>query len=1815
MNDTSCVSDRQRRRMGERARRKLEKRAVGYGVADRDPLSIRLLPLLVLLVSAEAFALPTGGQVAAGNVAIGAAANNTLPITQTSGSAIVNWQGFSIAGNETVNIQQPNASAVMLNRVVGSNASVIYGHLNANGRVFLVNPAGVMFSPGSSVNVGSLVASTLGISDSDFLAGRYHFMAVPGQPGAKVTNQGTIQAGEGGTVAMLGAQVSNSGTVIAKLGTVAMGAGNDITLDFAGDGLTMLKINGPSAQASLENTGTLAADGGQVLMSVQSADALASTVLNQSGVVRAQSIAERNGRIVLDGGPQGVTQVAGTLDATGGTGLTGGQIDVTGQNVALLSGARVDASGAAGGGRVRFGGGAGGGDSDIRNAQAIYMAPDAQIHADALASGPGGHLVAYAANTARLYGTLSARGGAQGGDGGMIETSGHYLDTVGAKIDATAPKGAGGTWLIDPYNLEITSATSTDAVFTPSTGAATPAMFAPGNADSTIAPSDISAQLTQGTSVTIATGTGGPGSGGNITLDSGELITKGANASAGDATLILSAANSITLNGSITSTSGRLNLIVDANLSGATLGSHSITLSGGEILTNGGLVSIGVPQASVSTAGTTASDGASIYLSNERIDTSGLAPSGAYSGAVLIHGQGAYPIPIPNTTTTYDDAVNIRLSQINTSAGLVDIEGSAGAGQASRLGGVFFSDRSSVTTSTGNIQIFGAAAGPVPDTSVPPSAGVYFGDASLTTSTGKIDIRGNYAGAVDGGTDPTPGAEFADSSSIHAMGDKTLVEITGSTNQVNPGIEVLPSSNSSITAGNGGTIVLRSSSVGTTASLQVASGILSSSNGDVVLISGGVDPNTFELIDNVGAQIGLFFTPTSGLSIDSTTYDALQGFGTLILGSSGQNGKITVGGVSCDDPAGCAPNFNLNLTLESSGGGHDAIELQRGASMTSGHTLALLSTGTVTAPGGILADSLILSGNGNFMLTDPGNRVSVLSLVNAGGVYFSDPGSFAVGPAKSSHYDLAIDNSSVVDGTTSSLAGDVQLQALTDLDRLPTNLSIDAPIQKTGGQDATLTLSATGSLFDAGNSITSTAGKLNMVFDANSGGTTPGQTIQFSQGVLLASNGGDVSLGVIPGQPGSFDGASISLNQTSITTASATPGTSGSVTIHGHGAPNTDAVYIGGQSSVTTSAGKLEVEGALGTAGPQGGAGVVLVQGSSLSTDSGAILLYGAAVGPISDPYFAPPGAGVVIDASRVTTRLGSIDIRGVYTGAAPGATGSYFPPTANPISRGSGVGIEDGSSVTATGPGTSISIAGSTNQPLPGVIVGNQSSITAGQGGSVVLSALNTGTAGSPSSLSISNSTVSAPGGTLALVPGSVDPTSFQLVAANAALIGLFTPASGLGIDATTFGAFQGFQTIVLGSNQQTGSITVGGTSCSASGGLCRPVFSTDLTLASAGSGSQGIDLQFGASLPGHTLTLSSSGAVTDPGGIQAANLVLAGGGNFTLTDPGNNVGVLAIPSAGTVIFSQPGSFTIGPATSQTYDRSTGQFVPINATSANLTGDLQATSLNGGISLGALGIPTSITARGRIELIMENGEFDNVGGGTLTAGNAWHIWEASWIGETRGGLNPGGTTPNYYGCTFPGTCSWPGTVPLDANHFVYVARPTLTFTIGDGTRFVGAGDPQFTFTVAGLINGDTTTNSLLAGALTTTATAGSPPGQYPIVGSFFSPDGYLITVTAGTLTVTQQTTVTQPPPLPLNGQPFNRSGLQPLFTAQEQSFVYESNLGGINVCVGSTAPILALQQPEGASDTLAVEWKRVRSRPNLNSCLVVNGQHGCDEF
>jgi filamentous hemagglutinin family protein len=306
--------------------------------ARAGSFALKALALSMALAFGPALhAQPTGGVVVAGSATISGGAKLTT-INQASQNAVLNWQSFNIAAGETVRFVQPDGNAVALNRVLGAEPSNIFGNLSANGKVFLVNPNGILFGQGASVNVGGLVASTLAIGDADFMAGRFKFA---GAGAGAVVNQGALKA-DGGYVALLGATVSNTGTIAARLGTVALAAGEAITLDVAGDGLLHVAVERGALDAIVSNGGMIVADGGQVLLSAQTAGGLLQTVVNNTGLIQAQTIDTSTGTIRLLGAmDSGTVNVGGTLDASAPNGGNGGFIDTSAAHVAVAAGAKV----------------------------------------------------------------------------------------------------------------------------------------------------------------------------------------------------------------------------------------------------------------------------------------------------------------------------------------------------------------------------------------------------------------------------------------------------------------------------------------------------------------------------------------------------------------------------------------------------------------------------------------------------------------------------------------------------------------------------------------------------------------------------------------------------------------------------------------------------------------------------------------------------------------------------------------------------------------------------------------------------------------------------------------------------------------------------------------------------------------------------------------------------------------------------------------------------------------------------------------------------------------------------------------------------------------------------------------------------------------------------------------------------------------------------------------------------------------------------------------------------------------------------------
>src|SRR5581483_9108019 len=228
-----------------------------------------------------------------------------------------------------------------------------------------------------------------------------------------------------------------------------------------GDGLIRVSVDQAALNASAINAGSIQADGGTVLLTARSANALLDTVVNNSGIIRAHSLVERNGEIVLDGGTAGVVSNSGTLTVAGtDAGTTGGTVKVLGQYAGLFDGSKIDASGDAAGGTVLVGGNFHGAGSE-RNASHTFVGSNTSINANAVNTGNGGQVAVWSNDGTKFFGSISARGGAQAGNGGSIEVSGKHGLVFRGVVDTRAPNGRTGTLLLDPDDITILAADNT----------------------------------------------------------------------------------------------------------------------------------------------------------------------------------------------------------------------------------------------------------------------------------------------------------------------------------------------------------------------------------------------------------------------------------------------------------------------------------------------------------------------------------------------------------------------------------------------------------------------------------------------------------------------------------------------------------------------------------------------------------------------------------------------------------------------------------------------------------------------------------------------------------------------------------------------------------------------------------------------------------------------------------------------------------------------------------------------------------------------------------------------------------------------------------------------------------------------------------------------------------------------------------------------------------------------------------------------------------------------------------------------------------
>lgn len=610
----------------------------GARATAASPAVAGFRPASAALAVAAAFAVHAGN-LQAQPVPIGAVHGtasftrngSNLLVTTTNGAgtghSAIDWRSFSVPGGSVTHFQQPTAASTSINRVLGPDPSAIFGTLSSNGRMVLVNPAGITVGKGALVDTAAFTAMTLRMSDADALAGR---IAGTGDGAGVLQVDGHVIA-RSGDVVLIGSKVqTGSDAVVQADGAVVLAAGQKAEL--TGRGLEGIHLEVQAGNEAV-NLGTLKGD----------AVGIFANTLRHSGLVQAQAVTSEGGRVVLKA-TGGDAYVSGTIVAAGADGK-GGRIDVLGERVGLMAGAQVQASGALGGGQVRVGGDYQGQNASVPNAQAVYVDAQARIEADATQQGDGGRVIVWSDDVTRMHGQISARGGAAGGNGGFAEVSGkQYLEFTGG-ADLRAPAGTAGTLLLDPNDIviEVLGPTQT------STGN----VFAGGTGQSKIKESDLEQQLAL-SSVIVSTDAGSGGTG-NITVADGVNIAwSTAN------TLGLQADGGIDFQGSITAT--------DPN---AVLSLHTLTVPGGAITQNAATSVINVAKLQIN------ADNGSVSLNGvNRIGTVAAQTAGSANSFSLVNAQS---LTIGSVSSPYGFARSGISTESGTNAGAINIKVTSGS--------------------------------------------------------------------------------------------------------------------------------------------------------------------------------------------------------------------------------------------------------------------------------------------------------------------------------------------------------------------------------------------------------------------------------------------------------------------------------------------------------------------------------------------------------------------------------------------------------------------------------------------------------------------------------------------------------------------------------------------------------------------------------------------------------------------------------------------------------------------------------------------------------------------------------------------------------------------------------------------------------------------------------------------------------------------------------------------------------------------------------------------------------------------------------
>jgi filamentous hemagglutinin family protein len=1519
-----------------------------------------LMSVLTVLSPTLAYAGPVGGQVVGGDASIGGSGSSTV-INQTSTRAIINWQDFSIGSGEIVRFVQPDAASATLNRVVGGVSSSLLGTLEANGRVFLINPNGVLVGAGARIDTAGFLASTLDVSDSAFLQGGD--LLFSGDSTAAIQNLGAINA-LGGDVFLIARKIENAGSITAANGTAGFAAGSEVLLTTGGR--ERVFIRAASAPGELVNSGVISAATAELKAAGGNAYALA---INNTGVIRATGTAERNGDIWLVGTGGDVVS-SGTLSAANAGGTVGGEIRVLGDTVTLGAGSVIDVSGSKTGGTALIGGGYQGSDAGAPNARATTLAAGSVVRADGAVQ--GGRIIVWADDHTHFAGDLSATGT----QGGFVETSGHTIDILGS-----VRAGVGGLWLIDPVNVTIDStqagiigntlSAGSDVMIT-TTGAGS-------DAGNIVVNSGIYLDISSSSAVHPTFSLIADGS---ITFNGVELLAYKSGGASDDTSLsvVLQAGNNISFEGfnlwsaghdinvSATATNG--SILFDGTSAFRTAGG-SVSLVAGNgvtiqhntdypdkgIFTGGGdlTVSSGAGQLLIADSNLTTQGGdfklntAATDTGKTRITYSSLDAAGGgiaignqdadsiifYGGHLTAAGDITLTGHATGITTAANNQAGITLldgSTITSTGGAVSLTGTGTADTYGSSG--ILINASTITGSAGGVTLTGSGEGY--DTY---GVRVYLG-SGVSATGGTLRIEGD---ATVNGADYATGVGIGSGTVSNTGGN---VEIVGTATGGDPilsyiqGVQII--SSGSVTASgdlsiDGASVVFAGEgnaaiNLAGTLSAGGANGITldgTGASGSVVVNAAAITADKFKvtatkditLTGTLGLALGAGGVQRSALWVfDADGSITLQDFALNAFLPGGDN---TASRMDFTMTAGTDITFananvwsaghDINLNSDAS---HGSILFDASSSLrTAGGTVSLIAGNGVNIEGA--SGKGIFTSGGDLVITSGAGQLRIASseLSTGSGNFYLNDGIADTGKVRLIGSYLTADTGDILIGNANSgsiIAYDSHLSA---------------------GGDITLLGKATGTNTDADNRAGIT------FFQDSTITSTGGGLIRLTGHGTAAANG---AYGIL------IDDAVIT-------------GSTGGVTLTGTGeGADSSGVQINHGAQITATGGTILLDGkATATAAGQNNIIGVDVYGSHIANTGGAITITGDGTTTYTGFETGFQNHGVYLDSGSSLTASGNISLTG--TG---GGRGDIEPPSDQRIGN---FGVNTLADITVTGNGD-ISITGTggngdqtqeaQNDGNFGVVISTGTVKTQGTGNITI-----TGNAG-PSLLAayghgvlVNNAaTIQTGGGNLLVTANGRGYEGGGFVLRDGSVLRT-TGAGDLTINATTVGGVdQGYTIAARLSNglleTENGDLTITGTNNSTS------------TVSASDTWAIGVNV-----LPSVTLRSTGSGdiSITGTGGqVEGSNnnhgvaiwgtVEATGAGDITITGTGGS-GLSHGVYIGTAAQEQVFGVDVG-ATDAKVTTANGA-VSITGTSASADADAHSLFIDEGGSVAANGVVT----------------------------------------------------------------------------------------------------------------------------------------------------------------------------------------------------------------------------------------------------------------